>query len=152
MNGRTKERKVILRSSCAFGKVGSPLGKTKTVWATTQCGSTEGSSICITELLFSLSSCIGTVEDGRRPMSVLSCHQLVVHQIDRLVGICWTFYFTNMDAVRAVSAWQDGGIFAYTSIWNTSSTVTPAHLSQSVRANMKLWSYSWEKATQPLLF
>lgn len=113
VKGRTMQRRVILRSSCAFGRVGSPPSRTKLVWVTTQGKSTEESSIYVTSLVFCSASCTGTVEDGQRAMSVLSCHQLVVRWMDWLDGVCWTFCFTKMDAVLVYKYMtKDGGIFA----------------------------------------
>lgn len=86
------QRRAIL-SSCAFGGVGSPPSRTKLVWAATQGGSSEGSIICFTQLLFCLPGCTGTVMDGQRAMSVPSCHQLVVHWIGWLGGTLLGFLF-----------------------------------------------------------
>jgi len=71
----------------------SPPDRTKLVWPTAQGGNTVGSSIYVTQLLFCLPRCTGTVEDGQRAMSVLSCHQFVVHWMGGLDGTLQGFLF-----------------------------------------------------------
>lgn len=92
--------KGILSSNCAFGRVGNPPGKTKLMWATTQCGITEGSSIYITQLLL----CSAVQAWWRRAVSVLSCHQLVVHWTDWMV-FAGCFVLQNWTQIQYLSAW-----------------------------------------------
>lgn len=153
------QRREILRSSCAFGRVGSPPGRTKLVWATTQGGSSEGSRICY--LTFVLLTQLYRHGGGWTEHYVSSELPPVGGTLGGLIG----WYFAGLFVLQKWTQFQyvskcmtkDGGIFACSLLHTPAFGVLPPEIHHHICHKVSEPAsshcfYFQEKRSQPLSF